>query len=64
MREAQIDGKLVIANKDAPDEATCPSCGSPVRKRKRKCLDGTVTWFWRHVRDAGDGCPHRYRPVS
>ncbi len=63
MRDAMVNGKLVLAGPDAPDEATCPECGGQVRKRKRRRMDGQVTYFWRHKAGVGDKCPRRYRPT-
>ena len=36
MREALVDGRLVLAGVDSPEEAVCPSCGGTVKKRKRR----------------------------
>ena len=62
MREATVNGRLVLAGPDAPEEAACPCCGEMVRKRRRRRTDGWVTYFYRHATGAGDGCPLRYRP--
>ena len=63
MRDASVDGLLVPAGENSPEEAVCPSCGGAVKKRKRRGMGGQVTYFYRHVRGVGDGCPQRYRPV-
>ncbi len=62
MRRAMVDGQLVRASPEAPAEATCPACGGAVEKRRRRRSDGGVTWFWRHRRGEGEGCPKRYDP--
>ena len=51
MREAIAEGQLVPAGPDAPEEAVCPACGGAVRKRKRRTMDGQVTYFYRHERE-------------
>lgn len=43
MREAKVDDRIVVAGPDAPDVATCPACDCEVRKRRRRCMDKTVT---------------------
>jgi hypothetical protein len=63
MKEAQANGKLVVAGLDAPDTAVCPHCGTEVQKRHVKRMDGGVTYFYRHERGEGKGCPRRYRPT-
>jgi hypothetical protein len=62
MREAKVGNRIVVAGPDAPDVATCPACGSEVRKRSRRCMDKSVTWYYRHKRGLGKHCPKRYRP--
>jgi hypothetical protein len=62
MRQAKFKGRIVTAGPDTPDVATCPACGGEVRKRKRRRMDKTVTWFYRHRRGAGKHCPKRYTP--
>ena len=64
MREARVNGRLVMAGPNSPEMASCPSCGEEVKKRKRRGSDGKATWFWRHKVGVGDGCPLRYTPVS
>ena len=62
MRDAMIDGRRVLASPEAPNVATCPACGGEVHKCKRR--DGAqVTYFYRHKRGVGDGCPRRYPPT-
>jgi hypothetical protein len=63
MREAEIDGRLVVAGPDAPRVARCPACGAEVQKRKRRTMDKTTTWYYRHRRGQGKDCPRRHRPV-
>jgi uncharacterized protein with PIN domain len=63
MKEAQVNGRPVLAGPDAPDTAVCPECGTQVWKRQRKCMDGSVTYFYRHQRRQGKDCPKRYRPM-
>ena len=65
MRDAQVNGRIVQAGPKAPDLAVCPDCGVPVRKRSRRGLGQTVTWFYRHQHGNPNGadCPRRYRPV-
>jgi hypothetical protein len=63
MKEAAANGKLVVAGPDAPDAAVCPDCGTEVRKRQVTRMDGSVTYFYRHKRGEGKGCPRRYRPT-
>lgn len=62
MREAVVEGQPVPADPDAPEKAVCPACGGAVRKRKRRTMDGQVTYFYRHERKAGKKCPLRYHP--
>jgi hypothetical protein len=63
MKNAEVNGKLVSAGPDTPDVAICPDCGAEVRKRRRKCMGGRVTYFYRHRRGQGKECPRRYRPT-
>ena len=60
MRKATVDGQLVQDGPDSPETALCPACGCVVHKRRRRRMDGSVSYFYRH--DAGDGyaCPLRY----
>jgi hypothetical protein len=62
VREAIVEGQLVPAGPDAPEEAICPACGGAVRKRKRRTMDGQVAYFYRHERGTGEKCPLRYHP--
>jgi hypothetical protein len=64
MKEAQLNGRLVLAGPDSPEMAFCPSCRGVVKRRKRRRQDGLMTYFYRHEPDVGDGCPRRYRPVT
>jgi hypothetical protein len=63
MREVEVNGKLVIAGPDAPDEVVCPECGTEVQRRRVTRMDGTVTYFYRHKRGQGKDCPRRCRPT-
>ena len=63
MREARASGRLVVAGPDSVEEAECPSCGGEVKKRKRRRMDGQVTYFYRHKRGVGEDCQLRYRPL-
>ncbi len=63
MKEAMVDGELVTAKADAPEVGLCPDCGTEVVKRHRTCMDGNVTYFYRHKRGEGKECPRRYRPT-
>jgi hypothetical protein len=63
MRNAVVNGKVVVARPDAPDVALCPDCKTEVQKRRRKCMDGRITYFYRHERGEGKDCPRRYRPA-
>jgi hypothetical protein len=40
-----------------------PSRRHEVHKRHVTRMDGSVTYFYRHVRGQGKGCPRRYRPT-
>ena len=62
MKVATVDGKPTPAASDSPDEALCPSCGGVVHKRKRRRMDGHITYFYRHKRGEGTECPLRYHP--
>lgn len=62
MRKARVNGRLVTAEAGAPDVGVCPECGAEVEKRRRTCMDGSVTYFYRHKRGQGKDCPRRYRP--
>ncbi|MFW6116350.1 MAG: hypothetical protein ACOC6F_01360 [bacterium] len=63
MKEAVANGKLVVAGPDAPDTAVCPDCGTEVHNRHVKRMDRSITYFHRHKRGEGKGCPRRYRPT-
>lgn len=63
MLKARVNGKLVVAEPDSPEEGFCPDCGGKVRRRHRTRMDGDVTYFYRHVRGEGKHCPRRYRPT-
>ena len=63
MKYAALDKqRLITAGPDSPDRAQCPECGAPVTKRKRRRMDGSVSYFYRHVRGKGERCPLRYNP--
>jgi len=63
MKEANIEGRLVLAGPGAADTGTCPECGAEVNKRTVTRMDGTVTYFYRHRDGQGKHCPRRYRPT-
>ena len=63
MKEARVEGRLVTAEADSPERGRCPECGTEVHKRRRTCMDGSVTYFYRHKRGEGKDCPRRYRPT-
>lgn len=63
MVKARVNGKLVVAGPDAPEEALCPDCGGKVRVRHRARMDGETTYFYRHIQGEGKNCPRRYRPT-
>ena len=60
MQEAEVKGSLVKAGPNSPAAAVCPACGGIVEKRKRRRMDGQVTYFYRHKPGEGKGCPRRY----
>ncbi len=64
MREAKANGQLIQASPDAPEKAVCPTCGGAVTKRKRRRMDGSVTYFYRHNTGEGENCPLRYNPTG
>jgi len=64
MLEAKVGGQLMRAGPDSLEKALCPACGGTVSKRKRRKMDGSVTYFYRHDVGVGDGCPLRYTPIS
>ena len=59
MREAKVEGEVVIAGPNTPDVAECPACGGEIHKRKRRRMDGGVTFYYRHKRGVGKDCPKR-----
>ena len=62
MREAMVNGRLVVAGPVSPEKALCPACGGAVKKRKRRRMDGQATYFYRHQREVGEECPRRFNP--
>lgn len=64
MQEAVVNGQMISAGPDSPEKAQCPVCGGTVTKRKRRRMDGSVSWFYRHIHGEGKGCSLRYYPVS
>ena len=62
MREAMVNGRLVVAGPDSPEEALCQACGGAVKKRKRRRMDGHATYFYRHERGVGWRCPRGFHP--
>jgi len=64
MRDAKVGKRVVVAGPEAPEVAQCPACGGEVRLRKRKNMDGEVSWFYRHKQGTGrQDCPRRYQPM-
>jgi hypothetical protein len=55
------NGDEITAGPDAPAQAICPDCGSPVDLRSRSTMDGGLTWYWRHPASAPQDCPRRYQ---
>ena len=64
MAEAMVNGQLVLAGPDSPEKAFCPSCGGAVNKRKRRRMDGRLTYFYRHKRGVGEECQRGFHPYS
>jgi formylmethanofuran dehydrogenase subunit E len=64
MREAKVNDEIIQAAPDSPDHARCPACGAPVVKRKRRRMDGSVVYFYCHVRGEGERCLLRYSGLS
>ena len=64
MVEATVEGQLVQAGPDSPEKGCCPACGGAVSKRKRRRMDGSVAYFYRHDNGQGDNCSLRYTPIS
>ena len=64
MREAEVNGRLVQAAPTSPDEATCPTCGGTVHRRKRRTMGGGVTYFYRHEAGEGEDCPPQSTPAG
>jgi hypothetical protein len=60
MQNAKVDDQLIQAGPDSPERARCPACGSTVTKRNRHRMDGSISYFYRHVRGEGEDCPLRY----
>ena len=61
MREAVLNGRVVVAGPDSPDVAHCPTCRAEVHKRRRLTMDQTVTWYYRHQKGSNKACPERYQ---
>ena len=65
MREAKVEDEVVVAGPDTPDVAECPACGGEIHKRKRRRMDGSVSFYYRHKRGVGKDCPKRSKlPTS
>ena len=62
MRDAMVNGQLVVAGPGSPEKAMCPSCGGAVSRRKRRKMDGEVVYFYRHKRGVMGECPRRAYP--
>lgn len=55
------DRVLIEATADAPKEATCPHCHSPVELRhRRRMASGGIAYFWRHRDQEPTKCPMRH----
>ncbi len=64
MRDAKVGERVVVAGPEAPEVAQCPACGVEVRLRKRRTMDGEISWFYRHKQGTGQqDCPRRYQPL-
>ena len=62
MRDVMVNGRLVVAGPLSPQDATCPECRGAVTRRKRRGMDGQITYFYRHKRGVGHSCPRRAYP--
>ena len=62
MRDAIVNGRLVVAGPGSPEKAMCPSCGGAVSRRKRRKMDGEVVYFYRHNRGVGEACARLVYP--
>jgi predicted RNA-binding Zn-ribbon protein involved in translation (DUF1610 family) len=57
-------GERIMAAATAPEEAICPDCGGALLLRRRRCMNGDVTYYWRHRRNRNIDCPARRRPAK
>jgi len=62
MKDAEVEGNLVVAGEESAEEGVCPACGEEVHKRRRTRMDGSVSYYYRHVDGRAKECPRRYRP--
>jgi hypothetical protein len=58
--EAIVEGQLVPAGPDSPEEAICLICGIVIRKRKRRNMDRQVVRFYLHENRVGEKRPNRH----
>ena len=54
----------ITASDAAPEQAVCPSCGGVVILRRRKRMNGTCVYYWRHRDNRNRHCKGRSRPVG
>jgi hypothetical protein len=60
VREAIVEGQLVPAGPDSPEEAICLVCGSVIRKRKRCNMDRQAVYFCQRETRVGEKRPNRH----
>ncbi len=56
-------GDSVLADAAAPARATCPHCGGQVLLRRRRTMDGTIAYYWRHKNNHRIHCQGRSKPT-
>ena len=59
MKQAIVGGFLKDAGADSPNQAVCPVCWSTVFLRTRTNADESLTYFWRHPKNAPSDCSQR-----
>ncbi len=65
MKTALSDaGETIVAKNGMPEKAICPRCGSRVTLRRRRQMNGDVTYFWRHVDHSIRSCLKRSKPYK
>jgi len=65
MKTALSDtGEPIIAGDGMPEKAVCPFCGNRVTLRRRRQMNGDVTYFWRHVEHSSRSCRSRSKPYK